>query len=232
VNYVEFKAQYASLYGDLFARLGQFAVALPYLDKAMNHSKEVESVSLRSALSVKTLGRMADCYHCMYDALEWACCWATMLTFLSARGRDDTAERMFNYAIRTYEKCQGHFALSTPSQADASALADLDDAIVAVLLHYAMLLTSLNRQKEVEAIRQRALRLVRNSSALRRRERRIMDGFDDSMKLFSIREERRRKRIDGLIPALAHRLARSAPAPPMRLAQEVKSADEQADQSR
>ncbi|EGZ18432.1 hypothetical protein PHYSODRAFT_301108 [Phytophthora sojae] len=56
---------------------------------------------------------------------------------------------------------------------------------------------AMDRQDETALLRERALRVVRTSEGLRKRETKVMDLFDDRVALFSMREKRRLKRQGG-----------------------------------
>lgn len=73
----------------------------------------------------------------------------------------------------------------------------LDNEILNLLVSYTILLVAMDRQDETALLRERALRVVRTSEGLRKRETKVMDLFDDEVALFSMREKRRLKRQGG-----------------------------------
>ncbi|KAI9980956.1 hypothetical protein PInf_010306 [Phytophthora infestans] len=111
--------------------------------------------------------------------------------------KHETAERMYQRAIREYEKYQGQISLSHPATMDDSALEGIDKAMLNILFKFPKLPISMDRLDELPPIRRQARRLVRRSKRLHIYEQAMMDSFDDTLALF-IMHERRYKRERGL----------------------------------
>ncbi|KAG7387025.1 hypothetical protein PHYPSEUDO_014805 [Phytophthora pseudosyringae] len=148
--------------------------ALSHYDAATKLVKAVTPTSLRCTLGVTVLDQMGMCYQ--------------------QSEQHEQAERVYNKAIRGYEKFQGQLSLSQPSLKEAKTLESLDLAMSNVFLHFSTLLISMDRADEVSLIRERTLRLVRNSAGLQTKENKVMDQFDDKVAIFSMQHERRLKR--------------------------------------
>ncbi|EGZ18429.1 hypothetical protein PHYSODRAFT_332222 [Phytophthora sojae] len=141
---------------------------------AMKHGKTVEPPVLRYLLGIKIMYKRGQCYLHLEQY--------------------ENAEKVLLKAIRGYEKFQGQFSLSQCSPPDVEILDELEESVFGLFAAYTILLIITDRQNEIPSLRERLLRVVRNSETLREGETEVMDQFDDGAALIAIQEERRRKR--------------------------------------
>ncbi|GMF30124.1 unnamed protein product [Phytophthora fragariaefolia] len=113
------------------------------------------------------------------------------------RGDPEAAEKHFKHAIEAYDQLKGQLSLSAESNNEPSILSKLDEDILNVFLHYAVLLTTLQRSDDAARARQRLVSIARGSPQLHGQVPKIQRQVDDYIALEQIREERKVRELIG-----------------------------------
>ncbi|POM57723.1 Hypothetical protein PHPALM_37730 [Phytophthora palmivora] len=163
--------------GASYEKKDQFAQAMPYYSEALELTPLESRILYRENLRVLMLDRLGQC--------------------AKQTGDLETAEMHFKQAIEIYDQLKGKLSLSPESDKEPSILSKLDEDILNVFLHYAVLLTTQQRPDDAARVRQRLTTVARGSSQLRSQVMKINRQVDDYIALEKIREERKLEETKG-----------------------------------
>ncbi|KAG2834351.1 hypothetical protein PC129_g3956 [Phytophthora cactorum] len=167
----------AMMIGVSYEKTEQFTEAIPFYTEALkNVALETRLVHCED-LRVLMLDRLGQCY--------------------KQTGDPEAAVEHFKQAIEAYDQLKGKLSLSSDSDKEPSILAKLDEDILNVFLHYAVLLTMLQRPDDAAHARRRLTTIARSSPQLRGQVARIKCQVDDYIALEKIREERKLMEANG-----------------------------------
>ncbi|OWZ11792.1 hypothetical protein PHMEG_00015141 [Phytophthora megakarya] len=156
--------------GAAYEKMDDFDEAMMYYREALEFVSLEESVIQREDLRVLVLDRLGQCSKQSDD--------------------NEAAEKYFKQAIETYDQLKGKLSLSHESDHETSILSKLEEDILNVFLHYAVLLSMQHRPDDAARARQRLTTIARGSPQLRNQVAKINQQVDDYIALEKIRQER------------------------------------------